>query len=472
MEAPYWLPSRRRSGAEQRAPIGGSKGRGGVGRSHWLRKARRIGAMAAAVLSRCGGGGAVLSALLSARQPYSSVFRAAELRVEQSPHPKPKPPPEHLKFGQAFTDHMLTIEWSRVGGWGPPHIRPFQDLSLHPASSALHYAVELFEGMKAFRGADDKIRLFRPELNMERMGRSAQRVCLPPFDPMELLECIRALVRLEQDWVPRSEAASLYIRPTYIGTEELWPHHCTAAAGAGAGLPAGAVAARPPTAADRGGHHEPLHLLAPRGWGAGAGDPPAGWAHSARSNTAEPPGDGTGVVVPHPHNGEWPRIGPALPESTERHSVRPHSQQLGPATVTPPAAMGYSGGICPLPPPSNAPKTPWDLGTGGGEANTPPPTEPNMEGGADVPLPNIMGGGTICSPPPSIPNTCRGRGIGNSSLQHSKILLNGDRNSAPQHSKYPCGGRGQKFPPQHSKISPWGEHPPPQKHSNCPPPGG
>ncbi|XP_042746609.1 branched-chain-amino-acid aminotransferase, mitochondrial-like, partial [Lagopus leucura] len=175
--------------------------------------------MAAAVLSRCGGGGMVLSALLAARRPYSSIFRAAELRVEQSPHPKPKPSPEHLKFGHNFTDHMLTIEWSRADGWGPPHIRPFQDLCLHPASSALHYAVELFEGMKAFRGADDKIRLFRPELNMARMGRSAQRVCLPPFDPVELLECIRALVRLEQDWVPHSEAASLYIRPTFIGTE-------------------------------------------------------------------------------------------------------------------------------------------------------------------------------------------------------------------------------------------------------------
>ncbi|XP_015706200.1 branched-chain-amino-acid aminotransferase, cytosolic-like isoform X1 [Coturnix japonica] len=219
MAASYWLPSRRGSGAERRIPIGEWKGRGGMTRSHWLPEARRSGAMAAAVLSRGGGGGAVLSALLGARRPYSSIFRAAELRVEHSPHPKPKPPPEHLKFGQAFTDHMLTIEWSRADGWGPPHIRPFQDLRLHPASSALHYAVELFEGMKAFRGADDKIRLFRPELNMERMGRSAQRVCLPPFDPVELLECIRALVRLEQDWVPRSEAASLYIRPTYIGTE-------------------------------------------------------------------------------------------------------------------------------------------------------------------------------------------------------------------------------------------------------------
>ncbi|KAM6188316.1 uncharacterized protein WM294_015665 [Sarcoramphus papa] len=88
---------------------------------------------------------------------------------------------------------MLTVEWTQASGWGRPRIRPFQDLRLHPAASALHYAVELFEGMKAFRGADDKIRLFRPELNMERMERSAERVCLPAFDGAELLECIRAL---------------------------------------------------------------------------------------------------------------------------------------------------------------------------------------------------------------------------------------------------------------------------------------
>ncbi|XP_066426102.1 branched-chain-amino-acid aminotransferase, cytosolic-like isoform X2 [Molothrus aeneus] len=77
----------------------------------------------------------------------------------------------------------------------------------------------LFEGLKAFRGDDDKIRLFRPELNMERMKRSARRVCLPEFDGQELLECIRALVRLEGRWVPRDPQSSLYIRPTFIGTE-------------------------------------------------------------------------------------------------------------------------------------------------------------------------------------------------------------------------------------------------------------
>ncbi|XP_039909675.1 branched-chain-amino-acid aminotransferase, mitochondrial-like isoform X1 [Hirundo rustica] len=174
--------------------------------------------MAAAAL-RSRGGGAVLATLLRPRRGYNSTFWASELELERSGTPGTPPAPQDLVFGKVFTDHMLTVEWSRAEGWGRPKIRPFQELRLHPASSALHYAVELFEGLKAFRGDDDKIRLFRPELNMERMQRSARRVCLPEFDGRELLECIRALVRLEGRWVPRDPRSSLYIRPTFIGTE-------------------------------------------------------------------------------------------------------------------------------------------------------------------------------------------------------------------------------------------------------------
>uniref|UniRef100_A0AAX7VPU2 Branched-chain-amino-acid aminotransferase n=1 Tax=Astatotilapia calliptera TaxID=8154 RepID=A0AAX7VPU2_ASTCA len=131
----------------------------------------------------------------------------------------PKPEPSTLLFGKQFSDHMLTINWSEKGGWESPQIKPFQNLSLHPASSALHYSIELFEGMKAYRGVDNHIRLFRPMLNMERMHRSADRSSLPLFDKGELLECIKKLVEIDQEWVPYSQDASLYIRPTYIGTE-------------------------------------------------------------------------------------------------------------------------------------------------------------------------------------------------------------------------------------------------------------
>ncbi|XP_077123314.1 branched-chain-amino-acid aminotransferase, cytosolic isoform X4 [Ranitomeya variabilis] len=114
---------------------------------------------------------------------------------------------------------MLLVEWSAEKGWQRPTIKPLQNLSLHPACSVFNYAIELFEGMKAYRGEDGKIRLFRPQLNMERMLRSAKRLTLPAFDKRELLDCIRQLIHVDRAWVPESSAASLYVRPVFIGTE-------------------------------------------------------------------------------------------------------------------------------------------------------------------------------------------------------------------------------------------------------------
>jgi branched-chain amino acid aminotransferase len=93
---------------------------------------------------------------------------------------KPKPPADApLKFGHQYADHMAEIEWTLEGGWETPRISPMHNLSLHPGAKGLHYAIQLFEGMKAYRGVDNKIRLFRPEMNMERMRRTANRACLP-----------------------------------------------------------------------------------------------------------------------------------------------------------------------------------------------------------------------------------------------------------------------------------------------------
>ncbi|XP_073931945.1 branched-chain-amino-acid aminotransferase, cytosolic isoform X2 [Castor canadensis] len=149
----------------------------------------------------------------------AETFKAKDLIITPATVLKEKPDPGTLVFGATFTDHMLTVEWSLEAGWEKPHIKPFQNLSLHPGSSALHYAVELLEGLKAFRGVDNRIRLFRPNLNVDRMYRSAVRLTLPVFDKEELLECIQQLVQIDQEWVPYSTSASLYIRPTMIGTE-------------------------------------------------------------------------------------------------------------------------------------------------------------------------------------------------------------------------------------------------------------
>ncbi|KAJ1354299.1 hypothetical protein KIN20_011182 [Parelaphostrongylus tenuis] len=144
------------------------------------------------------------------------IIMETQSKDEQRPIPKQG---DTLRFGECFSDHMLDIEWSADKGWSKPCIRPYENLSLDPACKVFHYASELFEGMKAYRGVDDRIRLFVPELNMRRMRRTAIRATLPDFDGDELLKCIKELVRLDQSWVPSEKGASLYIRPTLIGTD-------------------------------------------------------------------------------------------------------------------------------------------------------------------------------------------------------------------------------------------------------------
>ncbi|XP_068959508.1 branched-chain-amino-acid aminotransferase, mitochondrial isoform X3 [Petaurus breviceps papuanus] len=118
--------------------------------------------------------------LWASQRCLASSFKASELQVELSQTQQRKPDrKEHLIFGKQFTDHMLTVEWSSEEGWGTPCIHPFRNLVLHPACSALHYGIQLFEGLKAFRGKDQRVRIFRPWLNMDRMLRSSLRLCLP-----------------------------------------------------------------------------------------------------------------------------------------------------------------------------------------------------------------------------------------------------------------------------------------------------
>ncbi|KAK9498216.1 hypothetical protein O3M35_004080 [Rhynocoris fuscipes] len=157
-----------------------------------------------------------------ASAPITNTFKYADISVRlASPERlQPKPDVKALQFGKHFTDHMLKIEYhERAGGWQTPIICPLEYLSLHPAAKVLHYAIELFEGMKAYRGRDGRIRIFRPDLNMARMNQSALRSGLPQFDAQELIRCLCRLISIDQEWVPHSEAASLYIRPTLIGTE-------------------------------------------------------------------------------------------------------------------------------------------------------------------------------------------------------------------------------------------------------------
>lgn len=143
---------------------------------------------------------------------------ASKVKITTTQHAsKPKPNSE-LVFGKSFTDHMLTVEWTAEKGWGTPEIKPYQNLSLDPSAVVFHYAFELFEGMKAYRTVDNKITMFRPDMNMKRMNKSAQRICLPTFDPEELITLIGKLIQQDKYLVPEGKGYSLYIRPTLIGT--------------------------------------------------------------------------------------------------------------------------------------------------------------------------------------------------------------------------------------------------------------
>eukprot|EP00899_Mesostigma_viride_P027215 jgi/Mesvir1/7679/Mv11649-RA.1 len=132
--------------------------------------------------------------------------------------PKHKPALSSLTFGANFTDHMMTMDWNVRHGWHAPAVEPLSAITLHPASQVFHYGTECFEGMKAFRAVDGSTRLFRPDRNMARLRSSAERLLLPTFDEDALLECIKALVRVDRSWIPDAEGYSLYIRPTMIAT--------------------------------------------------------------------------------------------------------------------------------------------------------------------------------------------------------------------------------------------------------------
>lgn len=181
------------------------------------------------VLTRCilgTGQGSLLSApgtaftrqLTAQAQPSpeeeaAHTFRAQDLTIERSTVQQPPINLEDLKFGTVFTDHMFVAEHAVGRGWGAPAIKPLGLLQLHPASQVLHYGMCCFEGMKAYAGVDDRMRLFRPEQNMARLRRSARRLQLADFDPQELLACLKQLLLVDASWLPAREGFSIYIRP-------------------------------------------------------------------------------------------------------------------------------------------------------------------------------------------------------------------------------------------------------------------
>ena len=154
-----------------------------------------------------------------------------EISITKNPNRTTLPNESTLGFGKVFTDHMFVMDYEYGKGWHNARIVPFERLSIHPASTVLHYGSEIFEGLKAYRTEDGEIRLFRPMENIRRMNASADRMCLPAIDENDFLQALVTFVELEKDFVPHSFGTSLYLRPFMFGNDETLGvhtvHHAT-----------------------------------------------------------------------------------------------------------------------------------------------------------------------------------------------------------------------------------------------------
>ncbi len=141
------------------------------------------------------------------------------IAIQKTAHPKTPPTGKKLGFGQFFTDHMFLMDYQKEKGWLLPRIVPYGPVTLDPAAAVFHYGQAMFEGLKAFRGTDGKVRLFRLEMHAQRMNQNAPRLCMPAIPQEIFLQAVRSLVDLDQQWIPKEKGSSLYIRPTMIGAE-------------------------------------------------------------------------------------------------------------------------------------------------------------------------------------------------------------------------------------------------------------
>lgn len=151
-------------------------------------------------------------------------------------------------FGVHFTDHMVRAVWTKDGGWGEGRVEPYGPIQLMPSAAVLHYAQEIFEGLKAYRHADGSVWSFRPEANAERMQRSARRIALPELPTEDFVESLRALIAVDEPWVPPAGTGetSLYLRPFTFASEPFLgvrpadeATYCLIASPAGAYFPGG-----------------------------------------------------------------------------------------------------------------------------------------------------------------------------------------------------------------------------------------
>jgi branched-chain amino acid aminotransferase len=122
-------------------------------------------------------------------------------------------------FGRIFTDHMVTIRYAEGKGWYEPRVEARAPIPLDPASAVLHYAQEIFEGLKAYTMPDGGVAMFRPDANAARFATSAQRMAMPTLPQSAFLESLRQMIRIDRQWIPQIEDGSLYLRPFAYASE-------------------------------------------------------------------------------------------------------------------------------------------------------------------------------------------------------------------------------------------------------------
>ena len=147
------------------------------------------------------------------------------IKITKTSNPAVKPAADKLGFGKVFSDHMFLMNYNEGLGWHDPRIVPYGPFELAPSSVVFHYAQEIFEGMKAYRTAEGKIQLFRPEENIARMNRSGKKLCIPHIPEDIFIEALKQLVTLDADWVPAEPGTSLYIPPFAFASDEMLGVH-------------------------------------------------------------------------------------------------------------------------------------------------------------------------------------------------------------------------------------------------------
>lgn len=144
-----------------------------------------------------------------------------DIKVIRTTTPKTKPrEDEPLGFGRIFTDHMFIMNYTEGKGWHDARIVPFQNISLSPAAMVYHYGQEMFEGLKAYKAEDGRTLLFRPDMNAKRAINTNKRLCIPEIPVEDFVQAIKAVVKVDEDWIPKAPGTSLYIRPFIIATDE------------------------------------------------------------------------------------------------------------------------------------------------------------------------------------------------------------------------------------------------------------